>query len=61
MPKLTGTTIVVNPATFQPEVLLVGSDLPEWAAGMVGDHLLDEPAPAPAPAKGRRASRNNNN
>lgn len=57
MPKLTGTTIVVNPTTYSAEVLLAGSELPDWASGLVGDHLLDEPhlvaepelqAPAPA-------------
>lgn len=50
MPKLTGTTIVVNPATYLSEVLLAGSDLPEWAAGLVGNHLLDEPELAVEPA-----------
>lgn len=38
--KLTGTTIVVNPATATAEVLLEGSTLPSWAEGLVGDHLL---------------------
>lgn len=38
--KLTGTTIVVNPATMIAEVLLGGSTLPSWAEGLVGDHLL---------------------
>lgn len=38
--KLTGTTIVVNPATMIAEVLLGGSVLPSWAEGLVGDHLL---------------------
>lgn len=59
MPKLTGTTVVVNPTTYQPEVLLAGSDLPDWADGLVGDHLLAEPdqaepdpvEPEPSPAE----------
>lgn len=38
--KLTGTTIVTNPATMTAEVLLGGSVLPSWAEGLVGDHLL---------------------
>lgn len=46
MPKLTGTTIVVNPETHLAEVLPAGSDLPDWAAELVGNHLLDtEPEP----------------
>ena len=51
MPKLTGTTVVVNPTTHTPEVLLAGTDLPDWADGLVGSHLLDpesEPEPDPA-------------
>ena len=68
MPKLTGNTVVSHPETYQPVVLLTGSDLPVWAVGLVGDHLLDEPAgdpsvteeypeatrEAPKPSRGRR-------
>ena len=44
MATLTGTTIVMRDGT--PVVLAAGDQLPEWAVGMVGNHLLDEPAEA---------------
>lgn len=44
MTKLTGGTVVQNPQTLEPVFLAAGSDLPEWAEGLVGDHLLDQPA-----------------
>ena len=57
MPKLTGTTIVTNPVTYMAEVLPAGSDLPDWAVGLVGSHLLHaEPEPDdPDQAKRTRA------
>lgn len=41
---LSATTVVVNPKTHTPVVLLVGAEVPEWAHGMVGAHLLTEGA-----------------
>ena len=40
MAKLTDNTIVTHPDTGAPQVLQKGSDLPGWAAALVGDHLL---------------------
>ena len=46
MPKLTANTLVMHDGEH---VLLVeGGELPDWAVGLVGDHLLDTPAKAPA-------------
>lgn len=39
--KLAATTLVMHPVTQTPTPLLAGSEVPEWAEGMVGDHLLD--------------------
>ena len=47
MPKLIANTTVLD--GFVAKVLLAGEELPEWAVGLVGEHLLDE-APAPEPA-----------
>jgi len=47
MPKLTDATVVVNPKTFAPVMLHKGDNLPKWAEGLVGEHLLEaDPKPA---------------
>lgn len=46
MRKLTATTIVRR--GVETVVLHAGSELPAWAEGLVGDHVL-EPEPAPNP------------
>lgn len=48
MARLTAGVVLRNPETGQPEFLAEGSDLPRWAAGLVGDHALEQPK---APAK----------
>lgn len=40
MPKLTATTTVLD--GFIARVLHAGQELPDWANGLVGEHLLDE-------------------
>ena len=42
MSRLTATTVVLNPISGDIETLAEGSLLPEWAAGLVGDHILTE-------------------
>lgn len=48
MATLTENVILRDPSTGAPTSLLVGSELPEWAEGLVGGHVLTEPAPKPA-------------
>ena len=43
--RLTDTTVVTDPGTGVPVVLLAGGELPEWAAPLVGDHLLTDSEP----------------
>lgn len=45
MPKLTGNTAVMRPDTLEVVTLAEGDDLPEWADGLVGAHLLEEEKP----------------
>ena len=45
MPKLTGSTTVMRPDTLEVVTLAEGDDLPEWADGLVGAHLLEEEKP----------------
>ena len=56
MPKLTANTLVMHDGEH---VLLVeGGELPDWAVGLVGDHLLDSPAKREAePEKGDEPSK----
>lgn len=42
--KLIANTIVTHPQTGTPVLLAGGGDLPDWAEGLVGDHLLDKPS-----------------
>jgi hypothetical protein len=39
--KLTANVLVLHPDTDEPEVLLAGSEVPEWASDQVGDHVLE--------------------
>ena len=41
MPILAATTVLTPPGEFVPVTLQEGTEVPEWAEGMVGDHLLD--------------------
>lgn len=38
--KLTGGVVVRHPVSHDPVFLPEGTDLPGWAAGLVGDHVL---------------------
>lgn len=41
MAKLNGNTVVTHPETGAPAVLLEGEEVPDWAEGLIGDHLID--------------------
>lgn len=41
MARLKGNVLLRNPETGAVELLADGSDLPDWARGLVGDHALD--------------------
>ena len=45
MAILTANTVVVGPSSGVPVALLAGSEMPEWAAGIVGEHLLADDTP----------------
>lgn len=53
MSTLIATTVGRHPDSGQPVALRSGDAVPDWAEGMIGDHLLaaDDPAPSkPKPA-----------
>lgn len=41
MAKLNSNTVVTHPETGSPVVLLSGKDVPDWAEGLIGEHLID--------------------
>lgn len=41
MAALSGNTIVAHPETGAPTILLKGEDVPDWAEGLIGDHLIE--------------------
>lgn len=45
------TVVHRNPETLMPEALIEGTELPEWAEGLVHDDDLETPAKAAAKAK----------
>lgn len=53
---LSATTVVVSPTTHMPVVLLAGAEVPEWAHGLVGAHLLTEGAQAAPVVDGSESS-----
>lgn len=42
MVRLTANVILAHPETGVPEILVMGSDLPDWAVGLVGEHVLEQ-------------------
>jgi hypothetical protein len=42
MAKLNSNTVVTHPETGAPAVLLSGEDVPDWAEGLIGDHLIED-------------------
>lgn len=42
MPKLTDNVALRNPETGEVVTLSPGTELPKWADGLVGGHLLDD-------------------
>lgn len=46
MAKVTGNVALRDPATGAIVVLNTGDEVPDWADGLVGPHLLEQPAGA---------------
>lgn len=41
MGSLAGNTVLTHPETGAPVSLLKGQEIPDWADGLVGDHLIE--------------------
>lgn len=57
MARLAANTVLSHPDTMQVVTLSEGEELPEWAAGLVGAHLLAEDEPVEAGKPKRTPSR----
>lgn len=42
MPKLKENTLLTKPGTLDLVSLSAGEDVPDWAVGLIGDHLVVE-------------------
>ena len=51
MARLTENTVLVRPGTLEVVILVAGDEVPDWADGMVGDHLVEDEKPKRAPAR----------
>lgn len=51
MAKLNANTTLVHPATLEVTALVAGDEVPDWADGLVGDHLVEDEKPKRAPAR----------
>ena len=51
MARLTENTALMRPGTLEVVTLVAGDEVPDWADGMVGDHLVEDEKPKRAPAR----------
>lgn len=45
MPKLKENTLLTKPGTLDLVSLSAGEDVPDWAVGLIGDHLVEDEEP----------------
>lgn len=45
MPKLKENTLLTKPGTLDLVSLSAGEDVPDWAVGLIGDHLVEDEKP----------------
>lgn len=53
--KLTAGVIVVHPETGAPTFLAEGVDLPDWADGLIKDHVLSATEAEPVTRRAKRS------
>ena len=56
MPKLKENTLLTKPGTLDLVSLSAGEDVPDWAVGMVGDHLVEDEKPKRAASSRAKAT-----
>ena len=55
MTRLLGNTVLRDPSTGDLVSVAAGEDVPQWAEGLVGAHLLDTPVETAEPVEQQKA------
>ena len=56
MARLNANTVLSRPDTLEVITLAAGEDVPDWADGLVGEHLIDDEPEKPKRAPARKAA-----
>ena len=56
MAKLNANTTVMRPDTLEVVALAEGDDVPDWADGLIGDHLVEDEKPKRAATSRAKAT-----
>ena len=56
MAKLNANTTVMRPDTLEVVTLAEGDDVPDWADGLIGDHLVEDEKPKRAASSRAKAT-----
>lgn len=56
MPKLKENTLLTKPGTLDLVSLSAGEEVPDWAVGLIGDHLVEDEKPKRAASSRAKAT-----
>ena len=56
MAKLNANTTVMRPDTLAVVTLAEGDEVPDWAVGLIGDHLIEDEKPKRATTSRAKAT-----
>lgn len=56
MAKLNANTTVMRPDTLEVVTLAEGDEVPDWAEGLIGDHLIEDEKPKRAASSRAKAT-----
>ena len=56
MPKLKENTLLTKPGTLDLVSISAGEDVPDWAVGLIGDHLVEDEKPKRATTSRAKAT-----
>lgn len=56
MAKLNANTTVMRPDTLEVVTLAEGDEVPDWADGLIGDHLIEDEKPKRAASSRAKAT-----
>lgn len=56
MAKLNANTTVMRPDTLEVVALAEGDEVPDWAEGLIGDHLVEDEKPKRAASSRAKAT-----